>query len=289
LIPTLDPEPLRATIAEDETMPAGIDDRVERAENARAVVHSTQDGIRATISDLSDSQLTGPSYCDDWTLAQVLSHLGSQSEIFTAVIDAALKGENPPGPDSFPPIWDRWNSKSPVQQRDDFKAADKAFMEKIDALDAAELGAFQVSMFGMDLDAAQVLTMRESELALHGWDLAVALNPDARLSTDAVDLLMGAVGTRLPRSAKPIGRPLTLLIETTDPARSFLLDLDQDVKVEENPDKDNPTLDGAARIRIPSEAFLRLVAGRLDPDHTPDGIQTAGITLDEIRHVFPGF
>jgi len=43
-------------------------------------------------------------------------------------------------------------------------------------------------------------------------------------------------------------------------------------------------------MRIPAEASARLTAGRLAPEHTPDGMTVDGaISLDELRNVFPGF
>jgi len=45
--------------------------------------------------------------------------------------------------------------------------------------------------------------------------------------------------------------------------------------------------DPAVDVELPAEAFVRLVYGRLDPDHTPPfhGEATA---LDQLRHAFPG-
>ena len=40
--------------------------------------------------------------------------------------------------------------------------------------------------------------------------------------------------------------------------------------------------------RIPGEAFLRLVYGRLDPEHSPDVDLTGAVALDDLRGVFPG-
>lgn len=37
------------------------------------------------------------SYAPDWSIAQVLSYLGSQAEIFGLFLDAGLSGEDPPG------------------------------------------------------------------------------------------------------------------------------------------------------------------------------------------------
>ena len=40
-------------------------------------------------------------------------------------------------------------------------------------------------------------------------------------------------------------------------------------------------------LDLPSEAFIRLVYGRLDPEHTPGTV--VGAALDTLRRTFPGF
>jgi hypothetical protein len=35
--------------------------------------------------------------------------------------------------------------------------------------------------------------------------------------------------------------------------------------------------------------LLRLVSGRMDPDHTPAEVKADGVSLDSLRAVFPGF
>ena len=45
---------------------------------------------------------------------------------------------------------------------------------------------------------------------------------------------------------------------------------------------------GLSELRLPAEAFVRLLYGRLDPDHTPPA-ESTGVDLDELRPIFPGF
>jgi hypothetical protein len=40
--------------------------------------------------------------------------------------------------------------------------------------------------------------------------------------------------------------------------------------------------------RLPGEAFVRLLSGRLDPDHPPTSVVGDGVELDTLRHAFPG-
>jgi hypothetical protein len=42
-------------------------------------------------------------------------------------------------------------------------------------------------------------------------------------------------------------------------------------------------------LRLPAEALLRLVYGRLDSDHTPASVDAGGHPLDSLRRAFPGF
>ena len=45
---------------------------------------------------------------------------------------------------------------------------------------------------------------------------------------------------------------------------------------------------GDADLVLPAEALIRLVYGRLDPDHTPP-FEGDGALLDELRRAYPGF
>ena len=39
-------------------------------------------------------------------------------------------------------------------------------------------------------------------------------------------------------------------------------------------------------IELPSEAFVRLIYGRLDPDHSPPDVESP--ELEQLRGLFPG-
>ena len=62
-----------------------------------ALRHS-HDRLRASVQSLGSDQLAQRSYPSEWTIAQVLSHLGSQAEIFGLILQAGLAGQEPPGP-----------------------------------------------------------------------------------------------------------------------------------------------------------------------------------------------
>ena len=267
--------------------------RVDDARSWISAMRNLHESLVGIIDGLEPGRLTGPSYCDDWTIAQVLSHLGSGAEIFLLMVEAGLAGAEPPSTEVFPPIWDAWNAKTPDRQAADCLAADEALLEAAEALDPQELDGFRISMFGMDLDAAHLLGMRVSEQTFHSWDVAVALDPSATLAADATALLIDELPPRVSRAGKPVGGPMRVRVVTTAPERSFVLAVDESVSLEELPASAAPESDGAdgdtGKIELPAEALLRLVAGRLDDAHLPADLSITGVSLDTLRGVFPGF
>src|SRR6266581_2966111 len=187
-----------------------------------ALRHS-HDRLRASVEPLGPGQLSQRSYPSEWTIAQVLSHLGSQAEIFGLILAAGLAGQEPPGPEEFPPIWDTWNAKDRQAQATDALRADQATLERLESMDAGEREQLHLKLFGMDLDATGFARLRVGEHAVHTWDVLVALDPAATLAPDAVALLIDALEQVAARSAKPDGKQRTVRVSTTDPERQFIL------------------------------------------------------------------
>src|SRR5262249_14769816 len=102
-----------------------------------ALRHS-HDALRAIVEPMDEAGLRRQSYASDWSIAQVLSHLGSGAEIFALFLDAGLNGAEPPGGDTFQPIWQAWNARSPQAQATDALAADEALVKRLESLDAGE-------------------------------------------------------------------------------------------------------------------------------------------------------
>jgi uncharacterized protein (TIGR03083 family) len=250
----------------------------------QALRHS-HDSLRALVEPLTDGQLEQRSYCTDWSIAQVLSHLGSQAEIFGLWLDAGLTGQDLPGQDAFPPIWDAWNARAPRAQAADSLQANEVFIQRLESLDAGQRERFHLELFGMDLDTAGVARMRLSEHAIHSWDVAAALDPAARVAPEAVDLIVDTLGPLAARSGKPDGTKLRLHVSASDPQRDFTLESGETVTLAPSAAGEDAEL---PELRLPAEALVRLVYGRLDPAHTPP-VETRGVDLDELRRLFPGF
>jgi uncharacterized protein (TIGR03083 family) len=246
-------------------------------------LRNSHDRLRAIAGPLGPDQLGQRSYASEWTIAQVLSHLGSQAEIFGLLLEAGLNGGDPPGREAFARIWDQWDARSPQAQAADALEADRAVVERFESLDPGQLDRVRVAAFGMEVDAARLAGMRLGEHAVHTWDVAVALDPAATVSPEAVALLVDTVGPLAARAGKPGGTARRLRIVTTGPDRVFLLETGETVSL-----TPGESAEPLPEVRLPAEALIRLVYGRLDPGHTPP-VHTDGVDLDDLREIFPGF
>ena len=242
----------------------------------------SHDRLRALVEPLDADQLGALSYASEWSIAQVLSHLGSGAEIFDLLFSTGLRGEDMPGRETFTAIWDAWSARSPQAQATDALVADRALVERLESLDDSQLEGFRLHLFGRDVDAAGFIRTRLGEHAIHTWDVAVALDPAATVAPDAVDVLVDTLSHIASRSGKPIGEARRMRVVTSDPQRQFVLDVGDSVALLTGDGED-----GLASIRMPAEAFIRLVYGRLDPKHTPP-LESNDIDLDDLRATFPG-
>ena len=130
------------------------------------------------------------------------------------------------------------------------------------------------------IDFAQLVGLRLNEHTLHTWDVEVAGDPSAALAPTGTALVIDNLQliTRFTGKAKADGR--AVLVRTTDPARDFSLTTGPEAVALAAGEG------GAPDLTLPAEAFIRLVYGRLDPDHTPP--VRGNVDLDELRRTFPG-
>ena len=140
------------------------------------------------------------------------------------------------------------------------------------------------AMGPMELDLLTFLGLRLNEHSLHAWDIAVAFDAGATPARGR-----GRTDHRHAPDDDRLGRQ-------AHRGRQGRLDSDRGAQphlhaglaarwrhpVARDP-VDEPDLE------LPAEALIRLVYGRLDPDHTPAGMVGAAGHLDELRKVFPGF
>ena len=247
------------------------DDEVNRLIEALA---ASAQLLAALVEPLTPDQLRQHAYPSEWTIADVLSHLGSGGVITRGSLD---------GDDvEMQAIWDEWNARSPDQQAADALDADRTVLTRLASLTPEDRGR-RFAMGPMDLDLASALRLRLSEHVLHTWDVAVTLDPTATVPDDAAELLIDSLGMMAGFAGRPTGVERTIRVGTSAPTRRFQLEL-QPAAVTLS--AGGPA--GTADLELPAEALIRLVAGRLDPGHTL-AVNDPDSNLDELRRVFPGY
>lgn len=249
-----------------------------------AALRNSRARLVETVTPLTPDQLREQSYDPEWSIAQLLSHIGTGSVFFKLIVEAGVNREPAPGTDLMRPVRDLWNAKSPQEQAHDGLEADGALLAAFEALDAQQRADWQLDLFGENRDFRGLVRMRLPEHAVHTWDAVVALDPKALLAPDAVALIIDTLEPLVARTGKPLDPPIVIGVETDDPARNFVLSVDTKGATLEPLDARS---EADRLLALPAEAFVRLVYGRLDPDHTPPGVDDSIVEI--LRRVFVGF
>jgi len=251
---------------------------------ALTALRNSHDRLDALVRSLTPQELRSQSYDRDWSIAQVLSHLGSGAEIALLPLDAAVNGVEAPGREAMAPIWDAWNARSPDQQAADALVWDARHVHRLENMTPEQQARVHVAFFGRDFNVEDLTRLRLGEHAVHVWDIAVMQDPAAQVASDAVAIILDNLPMTAQWSGKAQDRPLRVHVRTQQPDREFLLEVGENVSL-------TPSSGAAAseELEIPAEAFVRLVYGRLDPEHTPTGIETRNVDLAKLRQIFPGF
>jgi len=256
------------------------------ADKTIAALRELHDDLGALVPSLTLAQLTGPSGATEWTIAQVLSHLGSGSEIALAGLKSTLDGSPEVGPDFNQSVWDRWDAMGPQDQASGFLDHDATLVETIEALtpDQRENLHIKLGFLPQPLDVATVAGLRLNEVALHSWDVHVGVDPTAALSEAAADVLAVQFSGSLGFMLGFIGHADAVAEATIVDAGGFGIVIDDAVSL-------TPTAESAtATFEGPLEALIRLIGGRLTETYTPDAVSVVGnVSLDDLRRVFPGF
>jgi len=250
--------------------------------SATDALRSSTDHLRSIVESLDAEQLRAPAYPTEWSIADVLSHLGSGAIIFVRQVDDSLH-ETPTPADFSRSVWSEWDAKTPDDQATGLLTADRALVERIDELSEQDRGKIKISLGPFSLDFEQYLGLRLNEHVVHTWDVEVVLDTAAVLPDDALDALLGNVNMIASFAAKPTGEERTYVLQTSGPAKTYTVNLTPDSVTTVEGDTAAPV-----NVTLPAEAFIRLVCGRLDADHTPSSV-TGTEHLEELRRVFPGF
>jgi uncharacterized protein (TIGR03083 family) len=250
-----------------------------------AELRAHHDRLAAHVATLTADDLAATSGAEKWTVADVLSHLGSGAELSRHSLAAALgeaEGDRP----ANEAVWDRWNAMTPADQAAGFVSSDARLVELYESLtpDQRATTSVDLGFLPAPVPVATALGMRLNEQVLHGWDVRVGADPDAALTDTAAELLLQHYADGMGFMLGFIGKA----DRVDEPVR--LAVGDHTLVITDAVALEAGTIDTTATYAGPLEAVARLMSGRLGEDHTPsDAAITGNVTLDELRAVFPGY
>jgi uncharacterized protein (TIGR03083 family) len=253
-----------------------------------AALRTEHDTLAGVVSALTPEQLNNRSGASEWTVADVLSHLGSGAEITLAGFRATLGEADEPGPDFNQGVWDRWNALSPQEQAAGWQRSDDALVSALEAVPSERHDEIKVKLGFLPepLPLASSAAMRLSETVQHGWDARAGVDPAAALDPASAELLAGhlsgGIGFLLGFVGKAANAPEHAVVEISGTPYRIVIDDSTRFTTDDLP--------ATATFAGPLESAMRLLYGRLKPEYTPAEVEVNGnITLDQLRVVFPGF
>ena len=188
-------------------------------ENPLGALSASVDRLHVLAGGLDDTQLVSRSYCDDWSIAQVLSHLGSGAVISRRSLQDVRAGTATPD-DFNQSVWDEWNAKSPRAQADDALVADEALLQALETVDETERAGLTFPMGPLSLGFNDVVALRLNEHVFHTWDIAVMSDDAARLPDDATGLVVDNLSLIARFSGRANGQDRTIAVHTTGTRRT---------------------------------------------------------------------
>lgn len=144
--------------------------------------------LNAYLRQLDGDGWVEQSYCSDWPVYQVVSHIGSGSRIGQRRLDAWINGTQPMSREDQQAVWALFDSLKPEQMLGEYlKAAGEYMVAERSIPD--ESGLTEVEGFRGKQPLYVYQLARLWELTSHSWDVYVARDRHARFAPESVALL----------------------------------------------------------------------------------------------------
>jgi len=229
--------------------------------NALAAIKAAERRIFAGLSQYLDALdaagWTEQSYCTDWLVYQVVSHIGSGSRIGRMRLEAWQEQRPPVAREDMQAVWAFFDALGPDAMRDAYREAAAEYLGAIDAL-PDEVGSKEVEGFAGKRPLYGYQIGRLWELSLHAWDVYVARDRQARLDPDAATLLASHLQfCSAPVDAKRANE-LGSVAQFDVHGQSYALDL----RVERPRLQSGASTEASVVVAGPPDEVVRFVAGR---------------------------
>jgi uncharacterized protein (TIGR03083 family) len=227
------------------------------------------------------------SYCTDWRVYQVVSHIGSGSRIGRMRLEAWAGSGPPVTREMMQSVWGLFDSLGPDKMLGAYSAAVQEYLAA-EAATPDEAGLQEVDGFAGRRPISAYQLGRVWELACHSWDIVMVRDAHARFHPEAVALL----APRLQHVGVFIDKERAAAL-TTKPIVFSLADSGFDYTLD--PGAERPRLQQGASseaprvVEGPDEEVMRFVAGRhFVPGTRPELKAIKGTTQDlaNLRRAF---
>ncbi|HUZ77261.1 MAG TPA: maleylpyruvate isomerase family mycothiol-dependent enzyme [Chloroflexota bacterium] len=254
-------------------------------DSVRSAEHREFDRLSAYLEKLDPDGWQEISYCADWPVLRVASHMSSNAVITRGRFATWFKGEAALGREDFMKIWGHFDSLTAQQMVPEFKKAHGDYLALLDTL-TDEQANTEVEAFAGKAPAMRYVLARLSETTLHAWDIYVGRDRTAKLPEGAVEALLPIQrAATLDKTRIEKLKPRVIQFRTTNPASSYVLDLSGDAPVLSQGENSAAELS----LEMPAEQFCRLMYGR---DYVPgvkSGVKVLGGSADDQGALFRAF
>ena len=183
-------------------------------------LRNSVDRLHQLCRGLDDAQLETQSYSREWSIADVLSHLGSGAVVMRRRLEDRLDGAETPD-DFAPAVWDEWNAKSARAKADDALVADEGVLEVLESVSPADRARLSFPMGPLSLGFDEFAALRLNEHAFHTWDIEVVFDDDAHLPHDAVAVVVDNLGLIARYTGRPTGEVRDVAVRTARPGEGL--------------------------------------------------------------------
>ncbi len=223
----------------------------------RQAERSEIDRLGAYLAQLDSDDWIEQSYCLEWRIYQVVSHISSGGRIFLGSLANWFDGAPAMGIEQMRAIWAKFDALTPDRMLEEFQAATTDYIARLEAL-PSEAGVQEVNGFLGKVPARDMLALRLHETAIHTWDVLVSRDRTARIPEDVVSLILPAqLNIRALRpSAALAGKRVRLA--TPDGTWQRLIDFRGEKPAVEAEDAGESDI----QVEAPLEEMCRLLSGR---------------------------
>lgn len=245
--------------------------------------------LERLLDDIGRDALQRPSACSQWSVGQVVAHLGSGAQIALGALRSGVAGSiEPLADEAMQRRWADYDALTDGAAVGRSLTANAALIEAFEALTVTQLTEVRVPFFAGPVPVATFAAFRLSEHAVHTWDIEVTRHDAAELDiASSAIILENVIKPLIGRLERPSNAAEKRIdVHLVDVGRTLRLELSDPVALL---DEASPAIaDGSLMISTP--AFVRLVYGRFDPQSAlKTATVTGAVSLDQLRKIFPGF